>query len=141
MVGIFEHYVGSGDPPWCTPGHTCNMNDNKPRNTRTRHPLECCEESQKYVLNSRRSRTIRLHWSVPGPSLVTKINISDKSCLVQEYQTRASGPARFTYLYGKCTCSTNDSSSEQWITAFLQDVIYYFRNTRLSFLIFSQWIF
>jgi len=141
MVGIFEHYVGSGDPPWCTPGHHVQHEwqqtekhayPSSPRMLRG-EPKICASR----LIAEDRGRPAFTVGSRSG--LVTKINICDKSCLVQEYQTRASGPARFTYLYGKCTCPTNDSSSEQWIMAFLQTSYITFEiQSRLSFLIFSM---
>jgi len=137
VVGIFEHYVGSGDPPWCTPGHHVQHEwqqtekhayPSSPRMLRGEPKI--CASSLIAEDRGRPASTVGSQ-----SNLVTKINISDKSCLVQEYQTRASEPERFTYLYEKCTCSMDDSSSEQWIT----DIIYYLRKrqSRLSFSIFS----
>lgn len=72
---------GPQTPRGARQGTTCNTNDNKPRNTRTRHPLGCCEKSQKYascLIAEDRGRPASTVGSQSG--LVTKINISNKSC-------------------------------------------------------------
>lgn len=122
-------------------GTTCNTNDNKPKTRVPVIPLRVSRREPKICavsLNSQRIEpTFIADGGFPVPGLVTKINTSGKSCLVQEYQTRVpsglrdlhtrmgSTPAR------RATHLPNNESRHFYAT----DILSLSKYSRLSFFI------